>query len=50
MFSEDENIGLAVLFSYDYFASFHLFLVDFLNKNEFNEKNNYYINLKNKIC
>ena len=50
MFSEDENIGLAVLFSYDYFASFHLCLVDFLNKNEFNEKNNYYINLKNKIC
>ena len=50
MFSEDENIGLAVLFSYDYFALFHLCLVDFLNKNEFNEKNNYYINLKNKIC
>lgn len=50
MFSEDENIGLAVLFSYDYFVLFHLCLVDFLNKNEFNEKNNYYINLKNKIC
>ena len=50
MFSEDENIGLAVLFSYDYFALFHLCLVDFLNKNVFNEKNNYYINLKNKIC
>ena len=50
MFSEDENIGLAVLFSYDYFNLFHLCLVDFFEKHKLDEKNNYYINLKNKIC
>ena len=50
MFSLDENIGLAVLFSYDYLELFHLCLVEFFEKNEFNEKSIYYINLKNKIC
>ena len=29
MFSEDPSIGLAVLFSYDYFALFHCVLSDF---------------------
>ena len=29
MFSEDESIGLAVLFSYDYFSYFHYILQDF---------------------
>lgn len=50
MFSLDENIGLAVLFSYDYLEWFHLCLVEFFEKNEFNENSIYYINLKNKIC
>lgn len=50
MFSQDEQIGLAVLFSYDYFALFHACLIEFLNKNEFQEKSINYINLKNKIC
>ena len=30
MFSEDLQIGLAVLFSYDFFEKFHLCLIDFL--------------------
>lgn len=50
MFSLDENIGLAVLLSYDYLEWFHLCLVEFFEKNEFNENSIYYINLKNKIC
>lgn len=29
MFSEDEGIGLAVLFSYDYFQSFHVVLCEY---------------------
>ena len=29
MMSEDPGIGLAVLFSYDYFALFHLVLCDY---------------------
>ena len=32
MFSLDENIGLAVLFSYDYLEWFHLCLVSFRKK------------------
>lgn len=50
MFSQDEQIGLAVLFSYDYFALFHVCLIEFLNKHEFQENSINYINLKNKIC
>ena len=33
-FSEDPNIGISVMFSYDYFHQFHLCLVDFI-KNRF---------------
>jgi hypothetical protein len=50
MFSQDDQIGLAVLFSYDYFALFHACLVEFLEKHQFQEKSINYINLKNKIC
>lgn len=49
MFSQDEQIGLAVLFSYDYFALFHACLVEFLENHQFQEKSINYINLKNKI-
>lgn len=35
MFSEDPNIGIAILFSYDYLQLFHLCLVKFY-KDEFN--------------
>ena len=46
MFSVDPNIGLAILFSYDFFALFHLCLQDFFN-NKLDTIN--YNNLKNKI-
>ena len=32
MFSEDPNIGIAVLFSYDYLQLFHLCLVEFFSE------------------
>lgn len=32
MFSQDPNIGLSVLYSYDYFIFFHLCFRDFVNK------------------
>jgi len=48
MLSEDEEIGLCVLFSYDYFYLFFLCLVDFQN-GSFNKNNTNYITLKNKI-
>ena len=46
MFSTDPNIGLAILFSYDFFDLFHLCLQDFFN-NKLDTIN--YNNLKNKI-
>ena len=48
MFSEDLQIGLAVLFSYDFFEKFHLCLIDFFN-NDFSNENTQYLILKNKI-
>ena len=48
MFSEDLQIGLAVLFSYDFFENFHLCLIDFFN-NDFSNENTQYLILKNKI-
>lgn len=48
MFSCNEEIGLAVLFSYDYFEDFHNCLVDFFN-NCFSSENSHYLKLKNKI-
>ena len=48
MFSEDLQIGLAVLFSYDFFDKFHLCLIEFFN-NDFSNENTQYLILKNKI-
>jgi hypothetical protein len=48
MFSQDLQIGLAVLFSYDFFDTFHLCLKDFFN-NDFSNENTHYLILKNKI-
>ena len=48
--SQDETIGLAVLFSYDYLSSFFLCLVDYLkDPTNFNKENNNYIALLKKI-
>ena len=48
--SEDVSIGMAVLFSYDYLASFFACLVDYLkDPNSFNNENNKYIELIKKI-
>jgi len=50
MLSEDESIGQAVLFSYDYLKDFYLCLVDFYYEPEkFTDKNPNYINLLKKI-
>ncbi len=50
MFSLDKNIGLAILFSYDYFALFHLCLVDFFtDPNTFTKENIHFLTLKHKI-
>lgn len=50
MFSTDIFIGQSILFSYDYFWLFHPCLCFFYeNKNEFNENNKYYIQLKEKL-
>ncbi len=45
MFSENHDIGLAVLFSYSYFTDFHLCLVNFFN----NIESPHLENLKNKL-
>ena len=39
MFSVDPNIGLAVIFSYDYFRLFHPCLVDFLRSGSISDDN-----------
>jgi hypothetical protein len=51
---EDLDIGLAILFSYDYFSLFHLCLCDYLPLNEeeqieFPKKNQYYLQLLDKL-
>ncbi len=48
MFSEDPNIGIAVLYSYDYFIFFHLCFRDFMN-NEFSIDSHHFKILKNKF-
>lgn len=48
MFSVDHCIGLAILFSYDYFDLFHNCLYDFYTTKQINGKN--YNFLKNKLC
>jgi len=48
--SEDESIGLVVVFSYDFMSSFMACLVDYLKSpNIFNSNNNNYIALLKKI-
>ena len=50
MMSTDPSIGLAVLFSYDYFSTFHQCLCDFIKTPmNMNDKNPFYISVKNKI-
>lgn len=50
MLSEDPSIGLAVLFSYDYFHLFHLCLCDFIkNPENMNSQNSHFLVLCNKI-
>jgi hypothetical protein len=48
--SEDESIGLVVLFSYDFMSLFVACLVDYLKSpDDFNKENNKYIALLKKI-
>ena len=51
MISTDTNIGLAVLFSYDYFIYFHKCLCIFFDDNNYNniETNDFFIYLKNRF-
>lgn len=50
MLSLDTNIGITILFSYDYFELFHLCLVDyFTDPITFTLTNPHYVRLKNKI-
>jgi hypothetical protein len=50
MFSENLEIGMAVVFSYDYFELFHLCLVDFFNAGEtITVDNENYVKLHKKI-
>ena len=50
MISMDRNIGLSVLFSYDYFALFHRCLCSFFaDPDEFDETNAAFVALKKKI-
>ena len=46
MFSQDPQIGLVILFSYDFFNYFHLVLVDYLKANIISDNFNI---LKNRI-
>ena len=48
--SEDESIGLVVVFSYDFMSAFMACLVDYLKSpDDFNKENNKYIALLKKI-
>jgi len=50
MFSLDQEIGLAVLCSYDYFHLFHMCLKDFFDDSTtFSEKSESYMSLTNKL-
>ena len=50
MFSIDQEIGLAVLCSYDYFHLFHMCLKDSFDDSKiFNEKSESYMSLTNKL-
>ena len=49
MFSLNNEIGLAVLCSYDYFHLYHLCLRDFVQENQITEENINYQNLLQKL-
>jgi len=50
MFSTDREIGLAILFSYDYLDVFHNCLVYFYtNENEFTDTTDCYVELKKRL-
>jgi hypothetical protein len=49
MFSEDPEIGLAVLFSYDYLTLFHPCLSHFFKHHTLSRENPQYIGLYNKL-
>jgi hypothetical protein len=54
MMTENLDIGLAILFSYDYFSLFHLCLCDYfaINQEEqiqFSKRNQYYLQLVDKF-
>jgi len=48
MFSTDETIGQAILFSYDYFYDYHCCLLEFFN-GDFNKNSNSYKELYKKL-
>ena len=50
MLSEDPSIGLAILFSYDYFKLFHLVLCDFFRDGVINQETVSVINLQKKMA
>lgn len=49
MLSEDPSIGLAILFSYDYFELFHCVLCDFFKNNKIDQEAVSVVNLKKKM-
>lgn len=49
MISEDPSIGLAILFSYDYFELFHCVLCDFFKSKNIDQETASVINLKKKM-
>lgn len=49
MISEDMNIGLAILFSYDYLHLFHRCLIAYFSDNSFSETNPHVVALAKKL-
>ena len=49
MLSSDLEIGMAIVFSYDYFELFHLCLVDFMKDGVLESENENYKNLHKKM-
>ena len=49
MFSTDRNIGMTVLFSYDYLVLFHPCICEFLNNANLDENGPNYVSLRKKL-
>jgi len=49
MFSTDRNIGMTVLFSYDYLVLFHSCVCEFLNTGQLDENGSNYVSLRKKL-